>query len=148
MSKIEVRLTPKQRATLKQIDAQDNQLELAIESAQQFVDQNEWKKGFSVFAMNGYYKHDSQKTRVLFLMINNLDQNISQFSAQLHPIIKTDLTTEFSVANVALNTDYLGVVSPQQAILFFVDIPTRGLQADKHFKFNDFGLQMYSILYS
>ncbi len=148
MSKINVHLTPKQAQTLEEIDASDNQLELAIESAQNFVDQNEWKKGFSVFAMNGFYNQESQKTRVLFLMINNLDQSINQFAAQLHPMVTTGVDTQFSVANVALNKDYLGQVGPQEAILFFVDIPTRGLSENKHFSFNEFSLQMYSINYS
>lgn len=145
MSKISVRLTPKQERVLNSIESSDDQLQIALTSAQKFLDQNEWKKGFSVFSMDGYYNHKIGKTRVLFLLINNTGKTINNFSAQLHPIATSDTNIQFSVANVSLTQEYLGDVDPEEAVLFFVDIPTRGLNEEKHFTFDEFELQMYSI---
>lgn len=145
MSNIQVHLTPVQEQAMNQMDAGDRHLQNALAAAQNFIDQNEWKPGFSVFAMNAYYNHETQKTRVLFLMLNNTSKLICSFSAQMHPIDKSGQGADFSVANVVLGEDYLGQVEPKHAILFFVDIPTRGLDQDASFEFNDLGLQMYSI---
>ena len=118
-----------------------------VAAVQKYLDETDLKldKPTLYFvALKGIYTHISRKMELTAVFINCHVKAISELAATIK-LTTDDKDMEIAKTKIGLPTEFVGDFQPNQALLFNLSIPVRGLTKDRIFEAFQFKAELENI---
>ena len=122
------------KAHLEQEDARKELQSVEEELNKVQLDYTEGTVNF-VF-VKGIYQHIDRALLTVCVFVNKTDKPIKE----IHGVMRLSFVKEQAVlakATLDFDEEFLGVIQPDEGLLFHINIPAKGLKEDKEFIFSD-----------
>jgi hypothetical protein len=86
--------------------------------------------------IKGVYHNDEQKLSTVGVLVNKLDRPINEIHGVLRLRFRS-IDAEIAKATLDFDADFMGILQPDEGLLFNINIPVRGLNGDRKFSIQD-----------
>lgn len=134
------------------VEAHKNQLNNSIVSneikeIQSYFDNESFdfnKNTINFVFLNGQYSQTKRAMLVMGVFVNKIDKPILAFKTKLQLKFKA-INAQIALAKLNFPEEFIGQLNPDEGLIFHLEIPVKGLEQDRLFKFSDIQGQMTDV---
>lgn len=149
MTKIKVKLTETQTSRLESTGQSGGSLEHVQQVVQSFFDQQPadiWDGRAVFLPFQAQYTNVDKRARILYVLVNDSERTINGVTGSL--LLKLPIeNAQAASSQIDFPQEFIGEIHPQEAVLFFIDTPVKGLYEDQVFHMPDLNLYIKDIAF-
>lgn len=97
--------------------------------------------------IKGTYRENEQQMATACILVNKLNKPVNAIQGVLRLKFRS-VDAEIAKATLDFDEDFMGTLNPDEGLLFYVNIPVRGLSADQEFTIEDIEGSFEEIRYT